>query len=415
MVTTRIDAGSPERRSPARSMGLLAVLGALTAVGPLAIDMYVPGFPSMGASLHTGSSSVQLTMTAFLAGLVAGQLVFGPMSDSLGRRRLLLCGCVGFAVLSAACAFAPTAQVLVAARFFQGAAGAIGMVLARAVLTDLFAGPELPRYFAVLSQILGVAPIAAPVLGGAVLSVAEWRAIFVFLAAVGVALLLAVVWRVPETLPTERRRNEGIAATFRAMGRLAGNRAYLGYVLVLGFSSGAMFSYVGGSSFVFEKVHGVTSGLYSLIFASNALGLLLSGGVFGRLSRRFSVNSLLSWAVAVSIAAALAQLVLVLTLGETLAGTWLTLFVTLFGVGTIFPASMSLGQSVGRDAPGAASALLGGVQFLLGAVGSPLVGFFGEGSSTPMAAVMLGALCLAALALLTLARPWRLSGETAPH
>ncbi|MEU4657560.1 multidrug effflux MFS transporter [Streptomyces sp. NPDC023723] len=390
---------------------LVTVLAALTAVAPLAIDMYVPGFPAMGETLDASSSAVQLTMTAFLAGLVVGQLLIGPVSDSVGRRRLLMAGTTGFIVCSVACAAAPDITLLTAARFLQGVAAAAGMVLARAVLTDRFQGADLPRYFAVLSQIMGVAPVAAPVLGGAVLSVSSWRAVFAVLTLIGVLLLLAVVRRVPETLPPERRHGGGVGSTFRAMGALLGRRTFMGYVLVLACVSAALFSYISGSSFVFEEIHGVSSTLYSLIFASNAVGILISGFVFQKLAGRLRLNTLLSAGVGIALLGALAQVLLVAAAGETLAGTWATLFVTCFGIGMVFPGTMSIGQSLARHAPGAASALLGGCQFLFGAVASPLVGLFGEDSSLPMATIMLASLAAAGLALTALARPWQGQGE----
>lgn len=150
---------------PGRVGVLIVLLGALTALAPLATDMYVPGFPEMGRTLHASDSAVQLSMTSFLAGLVIGQLLIGPLSDGLGRRRLLVSGTALFAVLSLVCASAPTIEMLVAARFLEGVAGAAGMVLARAVLTDRFHGPELPRYFSLLTMVLSVAPVAAPVIG----------------------------------------------------------------------------------------------------------------------------------------------------------------------------------------------------------------------------------------------------------
>ncbi|MBC2879229.1 MULTISPECIES: multidrug effflux MFS transporter [Streptomyces] len=397
----------------ARTGGLLVVLGALTAVAPLATDMYVPGFPTMGSALHTGSSAIQLTMTAFLVGLVVGQLLLGPLSDSLGRRRPLLAGATAFVVFSLLCAVAPNVYLLVAARFLQGVAGAVGMVLARAVITDRFAGPDIPRYFAVLSQILGVAPVAAPVLGGAILAVSTWRAVFGVLALIGVLLLLGVLIKVPESLPPERRHSGGLSGTFRAMGRLMGNRPFMGYVLVLGTASAALFAYISGSSFVFEHVHGVSAGTYSLIFALNAVGMLLAGTVFARLARRVRLNTLLAAGVATAAAGALAQVITTLAIGESFAGTWITLCVVLCGIGMIFPAAMSLGQNLGRATPGAASALLGGLQFLCGAIASPLVGVFGEDSSLPMAAIMLASLALAVLALLLLVRPRQAHGEVA--
>ncbi|MCT9082376.1 multidrug effflux MFS transporter [Streptomyces fulvoviolaceus] len=407
-----VGVGGPPAAPGRTAVAMVAVLGALTAVAPLATDMYVPGFPAMGDALGASSSAVQLTMTAFLAGLVVGQLLIGPLSDGLGRRRLLICGASGFVFFSLLCAVAPNVGLLTGARFLQGVAGAAGMVLARAVLTDRFHGAELPRYFAVLSQIMGVAPIAAPVLGGAILSVSTWRAVFAVLTVLGVLLLLAVLRAVPESLPPERRHSGGIASTFRAMGSLLARRTFMGYVLVMALVSAALFAYISGSSFVFENLHGVSSTTYSLIFATNAVAMLIAGAAFSRLvGRGVRLNSLLTAGICVALLGALAQVVLVVAVGETLAGTWATLFVTVGGIGLIFPASMSIGQTLGRATPGAASALLGGLQFLFGALASPLVGFFGEDSSMPMALIMLTAVAAAGVALVALARPWLGQGE----
>jgi DHA1 family bicyclomycin/chloramphenicol resistance-like MFS transporter len=402
---------------PKRVAALIAVLGALTAVAPLSTDMYVPGFPEMGSSLHASASAVQLSMTAFLAGAVLGQILIGPLSDGLGRRRLLIPGTAAFAALSFLCAVAPNVQVLIGARFLEGVAGAVGMVLARAVITDWFHGADIPRYFSMLSMVLGIAPVAAPVIGGAILSVSTWRATFLVLTAAGVLLLLAVLAKVPESLPPARRRAVGLGSTFRAMGRLLGRRTFVGYVLTLGFSTAALFTYISGSSFVFENIYGVSATQYSLIFAVNALGMLLAGGAFGVLARRLRMNTLLTLGVSVAAAGVIGQVVLIATVGGSLAGTWCCLFVALAGIGMVFPASMSLGQTLGRHAPGTASALLGGTQFLLGALASPLVGLFGTSSATPMAAIMLGALACAALSLTLLARPWQGHGEfrESPH
>lgn len=394
--------------------GLIVVLGALTAVAPLATDMYIPGLPDMGESLRTSSSAVQLTMTAFLAGLVAGQLVVGPISDGLGRRRLLIGGTIGFTLASLLCALAPHVGVLTALRFLQGVAGAAGMVLARAIVTDLCHGRDIPRYFAILSQILGIAPVVAPVLGGGILAVSTWRAVFVALAVFGVLLLVSVLVKVPESLPPERRSGGGLGGTFRTMVRLAGRRSLLGYVLTAAFSAAALFSYISGSSFVFQEIHGVSPTGYSAIFAINSAGMLLAGTVFSRLaSRGVPLNRLLVCSTGMSLLGGIAQIVLVATVGETLAGTWITLFVILTGIGMTFPAGMSICQTIGRTAPGAVSALIGSMQFLFGAAASPLVGLFGEANSLPMALVMGTALLLAVLALMTLARPWLGHGEVA--
>lgn len=258
---------------------------------------------------------------------------------------------------------------------------------------------------------MGVAPVAAPVLGGAVLAVSTWRAVFVVLTVMGGLLVLGVLRKVPESLPPERRHAGGITQTFRAMGELLGRRTFMGYVLVLAFISAALFAYISGSSFVFENLHGVSATTYSLIFASNAVAMLIAGAAFSRLAGRVRLNTLLTGAVVVAGVGALAQVLLVLTVGETLAGTWITLFVTAGGIGMVFPSTLSIGQALGRNAPGAASALLGGLQFLFGALAAPLVGVFGEDSSLPMAVIMLIAVAAAGGALVALARPWEGRGE----
>lgn len=393
---------------------LLLALCTLTAVGPLATDMYIPGFPAMGDALGVSSSSIQLTMTAFLAGIVLGQLLVGPISDGLGRRRLLLGGTVAFSLVSIGCAVAPNVEVLTVLRFLHGTCGAVGMVLARAVLTDRFAGPELPRIFAILSQILGIAPVIAPVLGALVLSVGDWRTVFATLAGFGVLQFVLVLTLVPESLPPERRHGAGLGASFRRMGHLLANRSFVGYMLVLGFTGAALFSYIAGSSFVFEDLHGVSETQYSLIFASNAFALVIAGQIFARVSRKIRLNRLLIIAVTVCGLAGCAQLILLATVGETLAGTWVCLFVTMMGCGIIFPSTNTIGQTIGRQTPGSASALMGGTQFLCGAAASPLVGLFGHGTSLPMALIMTLGFAAVGLALLTLARPWLGHGEVVP-
>jgi MFS transporter, DHA1 family, multidrug resistance protein len=407
-TTTAPTAPDEVRRGASRGNAMLiAVLGALTATGSLGIDMYVPGFPELGRSLHAGSTAVQLSMTAFLAGIVVGQPLIGPLSDALGRRRLLVPGTVLFALLSLVCAFVPGAPELIVTRFLQGIAGAAGMVLARAVITDRFDGADLPRYFSMLSVILAVAPVAAPVLGGMMLSLSGWRAIFVLLTVIAGLLATAVVVWVPESLPPEQRNRNGTAATFRAMGRLLRRREFTGIALTLGFTcGGALFSYISGSSFVFEDVYGTSATQYSLIFATNAIGMLVAGGLFGWLSRRLRVATLMCVGVAVIALSVVAQTVVTVIMGGSLIGTWACLFVTLFGIGMTMPAAMSLGQQLGREESGAASGALGSAQFLLGAIASPLVGAFGTGSALPMAAVMLVAV-VCGVATLFMARPWR--------
>ncbi|NYH80150.1 DHA1 family bicyclomycin/chloramphenicol resistance-like MFS transporter [Actinopolyspora biskrensis] len=401
----------PPRTQPPRHTGvLITVLAALSAVSPLATDMYVPGFPQLSAELNISSAGTQLSLTMFLLGLVVGQLFAGPLSDGLGRRRPLLVGSALFAACSAVCALAQNALTLDVARLLEGFTGAVGMVIARAVISDWYSGPAAARHFSVLSVLLGIAPVAAPVLGGVLVDRSSWRVVFWCLTGIGIALLLAVWSAVPESLPPQRRRRGGLAASFASMRGLLTDRTFMGYVATLSCAFAAMFTYISGSSFVFQDLYGVSPTRYSLIFGVNALAMLVSSGSFGALTRRVRMNTVLTAGVALGLVATLAQLITDLLIGGGLITTWIFLFVTMLGMGAVLPGVMAIGQSLVPHAPGSASALIGAGQFLLAAVFSPLVGATG-GSALPMATLMLAGFCCAALALLLLARPWRGAGE----
>lgn len=390
------------------------VLASLSAMAPLAIDMYVPAFPEMATSLGASTSAIQLSMTACLIGLVVGQLVIGPLSDSTGRRRPLLAGTAAFVVFSLIAAAAPTVEILTGARFLQGMAGAAGMVVARAVLTDTFHGAALAQKYAVLSMVIGVAPVIAPVIGGAIVTVAPWRVIFLVLALVGAILFAAVLAWVHESLPAQRRTTGGLRSTLSAMGALVRNRPFMGYVLTLAAASAGLFAYISGSSFIFQEHYGVSAGTYSLIFAVNALAMVAASFAFGRLARRVRLNRLLLLGTLTSLAGALAQVLVDLTTGGSLATTWILLFITQLGIAWITAGAMTIGQTLTHHSSGAGSAILGGGQFTLGAIAAPVVGLFGTQSPLPMAVIMLIAYALSTLALLTLARPWQNHGEHLP-
>jgi DHA1 family bicyclomycin/chloramphenicol resistance-like MFS transporter len=396
---------------PGRRGLLIVVLGALTALAPLTIDMYAPGFPRMAQSLHATDAAVQLSMTAFLVGLAAGQLLLGPLSDAVGRRPVLIGGGLAYVALSLACAVAPDITVLIGVRFLAGGAVAASSAVSRAVVSDRFGGRDIARYFGLLSVILGVAPVAAPVLGGAVLAVASWRVIFLAQAGVGLLLVAATVSWVPESLPPARRKRGGIAGTFKAMGALAARRELIGYALTQAFVTAALFTYIAGATFVFQNGFGVSTTGYSLIFAVNAFCMLLASALFGLLAARLRVNTLLTVAVGTSTAGSAVLVTVLLAGGGGLAVTWTFLAVIVAGIAIVMPASTTIGQVLGRDSAGSASALLGGLPILLGAAASPLVGATGAHSALPMAVVMLTALSCAVLSLVGLARPWRGHGE----
>jgi DHA1 family bicyclomycin/chloramphenicol resistance-like MFS transporter len=278
-----------------RHLALLTVLlSGFTAFGPLSMDLYLPAFPELAADLGASQAAVQLTLTADVIGLVVGQLVLGPLSDARGRRRLLIGSTLVCALASVLCALAPSVGWLTVWRFLQGAAGGGGIVLARAVAADIASGVEAARLFSLFMTISSVAPIAAPVLGGALLAATgSWRPMFWLLAAISL-VLAAATWRViPETLPTEQRHAGGLRRTGRAFAALARDRVFAGYALTVAFAYASLFGYISGSSFVLQEVYGLSATQFSSVFALNAAGMIALGLLNARLVRRFPVRTLL--------------------------------------------------------------------------------------------------------------------------
>lgn len=373
---------------------LLLVLAGLSAASPLATDMYVPGLPEVARSLQTDSAGAQVSLTGFLAGVIVGQFVLGPLSDGVGRRPVLLGGTLMFAVFSVLCGFAPVAVVLDVARVGQGIAGAAGIVVARAVMTDLFSGVRLARKIGALGAITALGPVVAPVLGGAVLAVASWRVVFFVLGFFGLALLAGVLRWVPESLPQNGRTSGGMAGGLRSVGRIATRRSVLAPVLALSFGGAAVFAYIAGTSFIFQGIYHQSAEVSSLVYGANAVGNMAGSLAYGRLVSRWRAETLQAVSCAVALAGSVLLLVVQATTGSGPVVSWACLFVSITAFGVFFPAVTTVAQSRGRDAPGATSALLGSSQFALGAGVSPAVGLFGTHSPAPMAAIM--ALCLGA-------------------
>ena len=379
---------SRARPSTAR---LVIVLGSVNAIGPLSIDMYLPAFPQIADSLDTSAAAVGLTLTACVAGLALGQLLVGPLSDRLGRRMPLIVAMAGYAVASVACAVAPSAPVLMGLRFLQGFAGAGGVVIARAVVRDLYSGAAAVRLFSSLMLVTGLAPILAPLLGAQILGLTSWRGIFGVLAVLAALIAVLVALGLRETLAPERRSHEGLRMTLATMRRLLADRWFVGHALAGGLGFGALFAYISGSSFVLQGIYGVSPQLYSVLFAMNGLGLIGGSQVNARLVGRFPAAQLLR-AGLLSIAASAATLLAVVLAGGL--GVWAVLvpmFVIVSSMSFVLPNSTALALADHAAEAGTASALLGVCQFLIGALVAPLVGAGGTGSAVPMAAVMTAA------------------------
>jgi len=385
------------------------LLGGLTATPPLAMDMYLPSLPEVTDSLRAPAATVQLTLTACLLGMALGQLVVGPMSDRWGRRRPLLAGLVVYVVATALCAVAPTVELLVAFRLMQGLAGAAGIVIARAVVRDLYDGVAMARFFSTLMLIGGVAPIVAPLIGGQILRVTDWRGVFVVLTVIG-ALLAVLVWvRLPETLPAAERHTGGVGEALHSMRRLLADPLFAGYLLTGGFAFAALFAYISASPFVIQEIYGASPQTFSLLFGINSVGLVIVGQINGKvLVGRVSLDRVLGLGLLIVTAAA-ATLLLMATgvFGEVgLVPIAAALFVLMSAMGITLPNAQSLALLRTKRAAGSASALLGTSSFLIGAIASPLVGMAGEDTAVPMAVVQLAAALVALACFMGMCRPW---------
>ncbi|MEU5868432.1 multidrug effflux MFS transporter [Nonomuraea sp. NPDC047529] len=361
---------------------LLVVLGLLSAVAPLATDMYLPVFTGLAADLGTGAAGVQLTLTAFLTGLALGQLVIGPLSDRFGRRGPILLATAAALVACVLCALAPDIRTLVALRFVHGFAGSAGIVIGRAVAADLTTGRAAARIFSLLASVVGVAPVVAPLIGGA-LSPAGWRVEFWVMAGISAVMLLGSALVVPETLPPGRRHAGGLAATGRNVRRLFADRGYVGYVFSFAFGFAGLMGYISASPFVVQNVLGLSTPAYTVTFAANALGMTLTGLVGARLLRRFSPEGLLRAGQGAVLGL---SAVLLVMLGAGLGAVVVlpVLFVLVSSFTLIMGNAAAL--TVGRApyATGTAAAVMGALQFALGALVSPLVGLGGEDTGLPM-------------------------------
>ncbi|MFJ3024953.1 multidrug effflux MFS transporter [Streptomyces tendae] len=390
------------------SLLVTLILGSLTATPPLAMDMYLPALPEVTRSLSAPAATVQLTLTACLAGMALGQIVVGPMSDKWGRRRPLLAGLAVYVVATALCAVAPNVELLVAFRLVQGLAGAAGIVIARAVVRDLYDGVAMARFFSTLMLISGVAPVVAPLIGGQILRVTDWRGVFVVLVVVGVVLGVVVWARLPETLPVEERHAGGVGDTLRAMRGLLADRAFTGYMLAGGFAFASLFAYVAASPFVMQEIYGASAQTFSLLFGLNSIGLVVVGQINGKiLVGRVRLDRVLGLGLVIVIAAATVLLLMSLgVFGEVgLGPVAAVLFVLMSAMGISLPNTQALALMRVKASAGSASALLGTSSFLIGAVASPLVGIAGEDTAVPMAVVQLVAAVVALGFLVTLCRP----------
>lgn len=395
--TQPMDLGAGAKVS--RRAGVLSLLGVLSAFGPLSMDMYLPSTPTIAASLHASQTLVQLTMSGCLAGLALGQLVAGPLSDSLGRKRPLLAGLAAFILLSIGCAMAPDIGTLIVFRFLQGMAGAAGVVLSLAMVRDVYEGTRLASALASVTLVFGLAPVAAPLIGGQIMRFTTWRGVFGALAAIGVALLLASLF-LPETRPTHRRTPARFRQLLADSRTLFSDPQFSGNALAVGFGTGALITYVSTLPFIVEVTYHKSPQLFSLLFMVNALGLTAMAQLGSRLARHMDPVRITRLALALMVTGGLAFAAITLDAHPAGHPPLRILLVPLFGfisaLGMVRPNATALALARHQSIAGTASAYMGSLQFTLGALIAPLAGLGGQGATIP-AGIVIGALCVAAV------------------
>jgi DHA1 family bicyclomycin/chloramphenicol resistance-like MFS transporter len=369
----------------------------LTIFGPISMDLYLPVLPALTDELDAATSMAQLTVTACLIGLAFGQLVAGPISDRCGRRAPLLIGIVAYIATSVLCAASPTIELLVLARFVQGLAGGVGIVIAQAAGRDIYDGGALIRYYGRLTVLGGLAAIVGPLIGGQLARFTDWRGLFLFLAAIGGVILVAALVIFRETLPVAQRTSGGFRQIGMGYRRLLADRLFLGAVLITGFLYAALFAYLSGATYILQGIYGLSPQGYSLAFGLNSLGYMVFGYLAGRAAERWSERGTLVIGIAMGgagafglLATGLFQLPLIVVI--------LSLLVMVSGVAVTSPATTSLALADYPELAGTASSVLGLARFAFGGFAAPLVGLGGADTVLPLGIVTVASVALAVLA-----------------
>jgi DHA1 family bicyclomycin/chloramphenicol resistance-like MFS transporter len=376
----------------------------LTVFGPISMDLYLPALPALTVELGAATSVAQLTITACLIGLAAGQLIAGPLSDRFGRRGILVVGIVAYILTSALCAVSPTIELLIAARFVQGLAGGVGIVIAQAAGRDVYSGSALIRFYGRLTVVGGFAAVVGPLLGGLLNTVLDWRGLFVFLAFIGAGILATTLVVFRETLPSRHRTRGGLGHTLTDFRTLLADRVFLGAVLNQGFLYAALFAYLAGATYALQDIYGLSPQAYAAAFALNSAGFMVFGYFSGRSSERWSIPGTLTIGILVAGIGAAG----LLAAGLTPTPLWVvivSLFALASGVAVSSTPATTLALAEYPRIAGTASSLLGMVRFGFGGIAAPLVGIAGATSILPLGVVTGTAVILATVAYLVLIRP----------
>jgi len=398
--------------SNARLSRYAIVLGLLTAIGPCAIDMYLPALPAIGHALGAGPHAVQASLMAFFIATAAGQLIAGPLSDIFGRKRPMYVGLAVFVAASIGCALAPSIGVLIAFRFLQGLGACACMVTPRAVVRDLHTGTEAARLMSLLILVYSVSPILAPLVGSFVADAANWRAVFWVIGALALLAMAMVAVFLPETRPPAARQQSSLRGAMASYGVLLRDRHFLAVAFMASLTLSGFFIYVANSSFVMSTHFGVSPRLYAVLFALNAVSMIAASQMNGWLAARFGIRRVLRTAViAHAITTALLLLVSALA-GVDRLGVLVGFLVVVYGLnGVIVPSAFVVAMEGHAARAGTASALLGTLNFAGGAVMVALVAPFADGTPRPMVA---GIACCSAVVLVLALRALRPAHATAP-
>ncbi len=377
--------------------GTALVLGLLSAIGPFAIDMYLPALPSIGQSLGASMTAVQASLMAFFISLGVGQIVYGPVSDMVGRKAPLYFGLVLFGLGSVGCALAPDIHTLVVLRFVQGLGACAGMVVPRAVVRDLHTGHDAARLMSLLMLVFSVSPILAPLTGSFLIEVAGWRAVFWAVTVAALLGLALLATSLPETRPAEERVNSSVAGAMQAYGVLLRDRHFLGLVFIGAFGISSFFAYLANSSFVLIDHYGLTPRQYSFAFAANAASFIGISQFTGKLSARFGLVRLVKFAVVGYASTMTVLLALNLAGMQQLSVLLALLFVGYGFLGLVVPTTAVLALDEHGEIAGTASALMGTLQFVTGALVMAVTGALADGTARPMVAGIAGSAIVALL------------------